>query len=204
MMNYIWAGMLVLSFLAACFQGTMPELSEAVIASGGEAVSLCIKLLGMLCLWGGLMEIAVRSGLTKHIARVIGILIRPVFPKLKKDGEAVQAMSMNITANLLGLGNAATPLGISAMKALKVEEGCTDTASDNMVNFVVMNSAALHLVPTTVAMLRASYGSGAPMDILPAAILTSFAALAAGLAAAKVLGALSRRRQTRRTAEVEE
>ncbi len=165
----------------------MQALSNAIMAGASDAVSLCIKLLGALCLWGGLMEIAKASGLTKAVSRLMSPLLRLLFPHLKKDSPAMNAISMNITANLLGLGNAATPLGLTAMRSLQQENPNPTVATDEMVNFVVLNTAALHLVPTTIALLRQEYGAAVPMDIMPAAWLTSAAALCVGLTMAWLL-----------------
>lgn len=187
MMNYIWAGMMILAFLSAAWKGNMQALSNAIMAGASDAVSLCIKLLGALCLWGGLMEIAKASGLTKAVSRLMSPLLRLLFPRLKKDSPAMNAISMNITANLLGLGNAATPLGLTAMRSLQQENPNPAVATDEMVNFVVLNTAALHLVPTTIALLRQEYGAAVPMDIMPAAWLTSAAALCVGLTMAWLL-----------------
>lgn len=187
MMNYIWAGMMILAFLSAAWKGNMQALSNAIMAGASDAVSLCIKLLGALCLWGGLMEIAKASGLTKAVSRLMSPLLRLLFPRLKKDSPAMNAISMNITANLLGLGNAATPLGLTAMRSLQQENPNPVVATDEMVNFVVLNTAALHLVPTTIALLRQEYGAAVPMDIMPAAWLTSAAALCVGLTMAWLL-----------------
>ena len=152
MMNYIWAGMMLLAFLSAAWQGNMQALSNAVMAGASDAVTLCIKLLGALCLWGGLMEIAKASGLTATVSRMLSPLLRLLFPNFKKDDTAMNAVSMNITANLLGLGNAATPLGLEAMRGLQANNPTPEIASDEMVNFVVLNTAALHLIRTTVAL----------------------------------------------------
>ena len=189
MMNYIWAGMMLLAFLSAAWQGNMQALSNAVMAGASDAVTLCIKLLGALCLWGGLMEIAKASGLTATVSRMLSPLLRLLFPNFKMN-----AVSMNITANLLGLGNAATPLGLEAMRGLQANNPTPEIASDEMVNFVVLNTAALHLIPTTVALLRQEYGAAVPMDIMPAAWLTSAAALCVGLAMAWLLRVRRRKR----------
>ena len=194
MMNYIWAGMMLLAFLSAAWQGNMQALSNAVMAGASDAVTLCIKLLGALCLWGGLMEIAKASGLTATVIRMLSPLLRLLFPNFKKDDPAMNAVSMNITANLLGLGNAATPLGLEAMRGLQANNPTPEIASDEMVNFVVLNTAALHLIPTTVALLRQEYGAAVPMDIMPAAWLTSAAALCVGLAMAWLLRVRRRKR----------
>lgn len=191
MLNYIWVAMLVLSFVSAAATGRMPELSSAILSGAGDAVTLCIKLLGTLCLWGGVMNIAEKSGLTIVISRLLSPLLKRVFPKIGCNDPAMQSISMNVTANLLGLGNAATPLGIEAMKRLRDNNPLKDTASDEMICFVVLNSAALHIIPTTVALLRQEFGSAAPFDIMPASWIASCVALCVGLAAAKGFNRLS-------------
>lgn len=181
MMNYIWAGMMIFAFLSAVMQGNMSELSASILSGGSDAVALCIKLLGMLCLWGGIMNIAEKSGLANAVCRLLSPFIKLVFPKMDSKSPAARAISMNVTANLLGLGNAATPLGLEAMKRLQEGNPSPLVASNEMISFLVLNSAALHLLPTTVAMLRQEFGSKSPMDIMPAAWLTSIAALTVGL-----------------------
>ena len=163
----------------------MNELSSAVIDGAESAVQLLLRLVSMLCLWGGVIEIADNSGMTKVFSRFMSPLIGLIFPRLKKEKYALEAISMNITANVLGLGNAATPLGLEAMRRLQDINEDRSVASDEMVVFVVMNTAAMHIIPTTVATMRGQYGSENPMEIMPAAFLTSFCALAAAIIVAK-------------------
>jgi spore maturation protein A len=193
-MNYIWAGMILLSFLSAAAGGRMNAVSQAVISGGTDAITLCLKMGGMLCLWGGLMNIAEKSGLTTLLEKAFAPALRLIFPYVKKESGALRAISMNLTANLLGLGNAATPLGIEAMRRLQNENMQKDTASFDMIKFVVMNSAAFHLIPTTVAMLRQQHGAASPMDIMPASWLTSILSLSCGLSAAILFQKFSQRK----------
>lgn len=132
------------------------------------------------------MEIAERSGVTKGISKLLSPLIKLIFPRIRKEKDALEAITMNITANVLGLGNAATPLGLEAMRRLQNINSDTSRASDEMVVFVVMNTAAMHIIPTTVATLRGQYGSVSPMSILPASFLTSFCALFVAVISAKL------------------
>lgn len=187
MMNYIWAGMLTFSFITAVFFGNMQSLSDSITAAAENAVTIILELLGILMLWSGVMEIAERAGLTKKISSLLAPFLKRLFPDVPPDSDTGQAISMNITANLLGLGNAATPLGIEAMKRLHAESGRKDYATDSMIRFVVINTAALHIIPTTVAMFRQEFGAKVPMDILPAALLTSITALFAALIMTSVL-----------------
>ncbi|MCI6770378.1 MAG: spore maturation protein A [Oscillospiraceae bacterium] len=185
MMNYVWPVLIMLSFLASIITGNVGQLSNAVIQGGQNAVELLLRLVAMLCLWGGIMEIAEKSGITAAVSRILKPVMKLIFPKLKNEEYALEAISMNITANILGLGNAATPLGLEAMRRLQLINSDTSTASNEMIVFVVMNTAAMHIIPTTVATMRGQYGSGSPMEIMPASILTSFCALTIAIVVAK-------------------
>lgn len=180
MMNYVWVIIIIFSFFCAIATGNMSSLSASVISGGTEAVTLVLKLSGIICFWNGLMAIAEKSGLTQIISNLLKPVMKLLFPKLK-DEKAKNAISMNLTANLLGLGNAATPLGLETMKRLQESSLNKDTATDEMVRFVVLNSAALHLVPTTVALLRHEFGSQNPMEILFPSIVTSFLSVSVGI-----------------------
>ena len=186
MMNYVFPVLLVLSFISAIATGRISELSAAVVGGAESAVQLLLRLVSMLCLWGGVMEIAEESGMTRFFSKVMSPFVGMIFPRLKKERYALEAISMNITANILGLGNAATPLGLEAMRRLQDINEDKTIASNEMVVFVVMNTAAMHIIPTTVATMRAQYGSENPMQIMPAAFLTSFCALAAAVIVAKL------------------
>lgn len=187
MMNYLWPTLILLSIVYAFLTQNTTAVSDAVFSSLENAVTLTLKMLGMLCFWSGMMQLAEKSGLTEKIARALSPLLRRLFPEIKNDKDAQSAISMNITANLFGIGNAATPLGIEAMKRLKKHAPTSDTASNAMVLFVVLNAASIKLIPTTVAMLRHDAGSGAPMEILPVSLLVSFASCTAAIVAAKLL-----------------
>lgn len=187
MMNKVWPFLIIFSFISSIINSNMNELSLSVIEGGQNAAELLIKLVSMLCLWGGIMEIADQSGITKALSKFMSPVIKLIFPRLKNEPYIREAISMNITANVLGLGNAATPLGLEAMKRLQTVNPYTDKASDEMIVFVVMNTAAMHIIPTTVATLRGQYGSQNPMEIMPASILTSFCALVIAVTVAKIL-----------------
>ncbi|NMP38263.1 MAG: spore maturation protein A [Clostridiales bacterium] len=187
MINYIWSGMIILSFICSVIFGNTSALSESIISSGSNAVTLCFKLLGMLCLWGGLMNIAEKSGLTKLISRLLSPVLCRLMPSLKTNSSALSAVSMNVTANLFGLGNAATPLGLEAMRRMQGNNLLPEYATDDMVVFVVLNSAALRIIPTTVAMLRSEYGATQPMDIMPPTWLSSACALTVGITLSLIL-----------------
>ena len=187
MINYIWLGMIVFSVIAAFFTSEGDALSSAIISGASDAVNLCIRLGGTMCLWGGLTEIAEESGLTAAVCRLLSPILKFVFPKMDMKSETAKSISMNVTANMLGLGNAATPLGLEAMRRLQSENPDKEKASKDMIKFVVMNSAAFHLIPTTVASLRQDYGCKTPFDIMPASWISSAAALTVGLTAATLM-----------------
>lgn len=179
MMNYIWPLMIIFSFFAAIATKNTENLSSSVISGGTDAISLAIRLMGMICLWNGLIHIAEKSGLTKSLCKLLTPVLKLIFPKLK-DEKAREAIAMNMTANILGLDNAATPLGLEAMNRLQKLNG-NSTASNEMVRFVVINTACIHIVPTTVALLRQEHGSASPTDILFPALCTSICAISVGL-----------------------
>lgn len=194
-MNIIFPVLLIFAFISAIVTGRMNELSAAVIDGAEAAVQLLMRLISMLCLWGGIMEIGDRAGLTALFSKIMYPVVSLVFPRLRKDKYVLEAISMNITANVLGLGNAATPLGLEAMRRLQTVNSDTSVASDEMVVFVVMNTAAMHIIPTTVATMRGQYGSVSPMEIMPAAFLTSFCALMSAITVAKIGNRIYRKRQ---------
>ena len=184
MMNIIFAAMIILSVICGILNGRSAEVSDAAINSCVEAVELFIFLIGGMCMWGGLMKIAERSHLTDKLAAAFRPFARLIFKDLDLNGKAFHAICLNVTANMLGLGNAATPLWIEEMKALETEEKANGTATRNMIVFSVLNTASITLIPTTAASLRSKHGSAAPMEIFPCVIITSAAALAAGLISA--------------------
>ena len=186
MLNKIWAGMIFISIFCAVCTGRISELSQAILSGAGDAVELVISMLGMMCAWTGLMKIADAGGVTALLSRVLSPVLRLLFPDCPLEGPASKAICMNITANLLGLGNAATPMGLAAMRELK-KNNPTDTADRSMVMFVVLNTASLQLIPTFLGTLRAQYGSSSPFDIMPAMWIASAASLVVGLTMAKVL-----------------
>lgn len=192
MLNYVWAGIMLVSIVCAMATGRINEISAAMFGGAGEAVTLVIALTGAMCLWSGLMRIADRAGLTKKLARCFSPLLRLLFPSLKPESAAAQAICMNFSANLLGMGNAATPFGLAAMKELAAHSPHSEAASDEMITFVVMNTASIQLIPTTVAMLRAAAGSAAPFELMPAIWITSVASLLAGIVMTRLLRGFGR------------
>jgi len=189
--NYIIVLMVVFSIVFGALNGNLTALSAAAVAGAKDAVTLSLSLCGMICLWCGVMELMRRSGLSGKLSRLLRPMLAKLYPTAAKDPETMDALSSNVSANLLGLGNAATPAGIKAAVGLKRLSGCA-CASDELCLLVVMNSASIQLLPVTVASLRASFGASAPFDILPAVWLSSLLSVSAGIFAAKLLARFTR------------
>lgn len=181
MLNYIWSAIVIISIICSVACGNTHNLSSAVIDSGASAIELLMTMAGVMCIWSGIMKIAEQSGFSKIIAKMFSPLLRLLFPNLDPEGETFGSITMNISANLLGLGNTATPFGIKAMQGLNRINGESKTASDEMIVFVVMNTASLQLLPTMLGTLRQSYGSKAPFEIMTCVWISSACALAAAL-----------------------
>ncbi|NLG92871.1 MAG: spore maturation protein A [Clostridiales bacterium] len=186
MLNYIWAGLIIISVICAVVTGRVPQLSAAVMSGASGAVELIIAMTGMMCAWTGLMKIADEGGITRILSKLLRPVMRRLFPDYEEESPAIKAICMNITANFLGLGNAATPMGIAAMKEM-AKRNPTQTADNSMAMFVVISAASIPLIPTFMGTLRAKYGSPAPFDILPAVWLTSVCSLVVGITVAKLL-----------------
>ena len=175
-MAWIWTGMAVLSILCGLATGRGDLVAAAAVEGAQAAVELCVSIAGMLCLWTGVMEIMRRSGLAEGLSRLLRPVLSALFPQ--------------VSANLLGLGNAATPLGIEAVR--RMERKSPGTASDAMCMLVVCNTASIQLIPTTVASVRAAAGSSSPFDILPAVWLASALSVGVGIAACKLFARIWR------------
>lgn len=176
----------LISVVFGIITGKTAEVSAAALEGSGHAVEISLKLLGSLCFWSGVSKVAEESGLVEKFRKLLKPALLLVFPSLKNEEKALGAISMNVAANLFGLGNAATPLGIIAMKELHKISEFSSVATKEMVCFVVMNTASLQLLPTTVAAVRLANGAENPMDILPAVWFVSACSLMLGIFAAKI------------------
>ena len=202
MLNYLWAGMLLLGIAYGAFHGRLPELTEAALSSVKEAVTLCITMTGVMSLCTGLMEIAEKSGVIRQAAKLIEPFIQFMFPELPENHKAREHITTNMIANIFGLGWAATPAGLRAMEALKdleeerrkkkkksaVPEG---TASREMCTFLILNISSLQLIPVNIIAYRSQYGSVNPASVIAPSIA---ATLISTLAAAVFCKAAERRR----------
>ena len=189
-MAWIWTGMAVLSILCGLATGRGELVAAAAVEGAQAAVELCVSIAGMMCLWTGVMEIMRRSGLAEGLSRLLRPVLSLLFPQVSGDRGVMDSISANVSANLLGLGNAATPLGIEAVR--RMERKSPGTASDAMCMLVVCNTASIQLIPTTVASVRAAAGSSSPFDILPAVWLASALSVGVGIAACKLFARIWR------------
>ncbi len=188
MMKWVFGGLITFSLLFGIINGDVSAVSNAALTECGNAVTLIITLAGVICLWSGIMQIAQSSGLVNMLAKLFTPVLSRIFKCINPKGKAMGYIVLNLISNLLGLGNASTPFGIAAMRELEKEEGSGISASNNMIIFVVMNTASLQIIPTTVAALRLKNGSDAPMEILPCVWIVSLCAVIVAVTAAKLFG----------------
>ena len=188
-MSWIFAGLLVLSTVSAIILGNGSALAAAVPEGAQAGISLALSLSGSLCLWSGAGKLMEQVGITGFLSRFLGPILHFLFPAAKTDTALAGHLSANICANLLGLGNAATPMGIQAARRL-VSPDRPGVANDQLCRLIVLNTASIQLIPANVAAVRVSLGCAAPFDILPAVWLTSLASVSVGLTAAWVMGKL--------------
>ena len=187
MLNILWPIFIIISFIYALISGKVNEVNNGIFTSLSDAVELTITFLGTICLWNGIMEIAKKTSLINKMTNMLKPFINFLFPDLKENKTAKQEISMNMIANILGLGNAATPLGIKAMKTMQKENKKKDTLTNSMMMFIVINTASLQLIPTNVIAIRTSLNSENPTSIiLPVWIATIIAAIV-GIAFTKLL-----------------
>ena len=179
MLNIVWPIFIIISFSFAIFSGNLEKLNSSIFESTNEAIKLSISLLGTICLWNGIMQIANNTSIVTKLTKFLNPIIKFLFPDLKDNFKIQKEISMNIIANILGLGNAATPLGLKAMKSLQKENKKKDTLSNSMMMLIVLNTASIQLIPTTVIAIRNSLGSENSTSILfPVWIATIVAAVA--------------------------
>lgn len=191
-MAWVWTGMVVLSLVFGILTGNLDAVADAALEGSRSAIDLSISMAGIMCLWSGVMEIMHVCGLSAGLAKAFRPILRRLLPNACRDQETLAAVSANVSANLLGLGNAATPLGIQA--ARRMAQGCGGVASDELCLLVVLNTASIQLLPATIASVRAAAGCRTPFDILPAVWLASVLSVAAGLLTAWLLSRTGRRR----------
>jgi len=192
-MGVIWTLLLLASVVAAALTGRMADLTGAAAEAAGKAVTVSLGLVGVMTLWLGLMRVAEEAGLVDLLARAVRPLLRRLFPEVPADHPAMGSMVMNVAANLLGLGNAATPFGVRAMQELEGLNPVKGTASDAQALFCAINTASLQLVPATVIALRAGAGSKAPHEIIVATLLASSCGVVVAVTVSRLLARAGRR-----------
>lgn len=184
MLNIIWPIFIIVSFIYAILNGRVAEVNNSIFESTKLAVELSISLLGTICLWNGIMQIASKTSIVKHLSKLLNPIMKRLFPDIKKEEKVHEEITMNMIANIMGLGNAATPLGLKAMKSMQKKNSDKNRLSNSMAMFIVLNTASIQLIPTTVIAIRSSLGSSNPTAmIVPVWIATICAAIAAVISA---------------------
>lgn len=184
MMSYLWGGMIIIGIIYAAITGNLEAVTDAAIQSAQDAVTLCITMMGVMSMWVGLMEIAKEAGIVDKLSRLIGPFLHFLFPKVPRGSRAEEFISLNVIANVLGLGWAATPAGLNAMKeldGLREKQGQpAGVATNEMCNFLILNISSLQLIPVNLIAYRSSYGSENPASIIaPAILATTFSTVVA-------------------------
>ena len=197
MLNYLWAFMILTGIIYGCFHGTMAEISNAALDSAKEAVNLCITMLGVMSFWTGLMQIAQKAGIIASLTQKITPFLRFLFPSLRNEQRALEYISTNVIANILGLGWACTPAGLKAMEEMRqiqLRRGKNpDIASNEMCGFLILNISSLQLIPVNMIVYRSQYGSVNPTAIIAPAITATLISTLAGIIFLKIADTRSRR-----------
>lgn len=187
MLNKIWPFFIIISFAFAIYSGNISNINSAIFSSAEQTVELCLTLLGTLCLWNGIMNIALKTSLIKKLTKFLKPLISFLFPDLKNDKKISEQVSMNIVANILGLGNASTPIGLKAISSMQEKNNDKSTLNNSMAMFILINTASLQIIPTTVIAIRSSLGSNNPSKIILAVWVATIAAFLTAITAGKIL-----------------
>ncbi|SDC50994.1 MULTISPECIES: nucleoside recognition domain-containing protein [unclassified Candidatus Frackibacter] len=187
MINHIWFGLILIGVITGMFTGNMDQVSEAVLKSAEDGAMILIKLIGPMSLWLGIMKLAEESNFTDLISRVIRPITTRLFPEIPPNHPALGAIMLNISANILGLGNSATPLGINAMQKLQTLNPDSQRATNSMCTFLVINTSSVTLIPATIISLRSAAGSSAPMEIIGTTLFATTCSTIAGIIADRIL-----------------
>lgn len=187
MLNVIWPIFIIISVIYALFAGRMEAVTNSIFDSAESTVQLTITFFGTLCLWNGIMQIASKTTLIEKIAKLLSPLMKFLFKEIKKEDKAYKEISMNIVANIMGLGNAATPLGLKAMKTMQEDNPNKKVLTNSMAMLIVINTASLQIIPTTVIAIRSSLGSESPTSIIAGVWVATIAAFITVVVASKIL-----------------
>lgn len=187
MLNKLWAFFIIISFLYAIYSGNLVAVNQAIFDSANQTVQLCLTLLGTLCLWNGIMKIAIKTTFIENLTKFLNPFISFLFPEIKGDLKICKEISMNMAANILGLGNASTPLGLKAMESMQHKNKEKSKLSNSMAMFILINTASLQIIPTTVLSIRNSLGSQNPTKIIFAVWIATTTAFLTAIIAGKFL-----------------
>lgn len=186
-MEKVWIFMIVASFVVAIFCGNIEAVTKIMFDSTGNAIEICLGIAGIVCMWSGFMKVAERSGLIVSFSKLLNPITKFLFPEIKKNNEVSGYIGMNIAANMLGLGNVATPIGIKVMEKLEKLNQGKSKISNSMLMFIVLNTASIQLIPTTVIALRANYNSQNPTSIVIPTFLSSFISVVFAITIVKII-----------------
>lgn len=186
MLNIIWPIFIIISYIYAIFNGNIDKVNNAIFEYTEETVDLMLTLLGTMCLWNGLMEIASNTNLINILSNLLNPIIDFLFPQNKNDKKIHQQISMNIVANILGLGNAATPIGIKAIESMQEKNTNKEMLTNDMATFIILNTASIQVIPTTVISIRMSLGSLQPTKIIFAVWISTICAAFVGIIVTKI------------------
>lgn len=187
MLNILWPIFIVISIVYAIFSGNVENINKGIFDSIDSVVNFSLTLVGITCFWTGIMEIASKTKAIDFLSKILQPIIKFLFPNIKRESDSNKSIVMNIVANILGLGNAATPLGLKAMNDLQKEDKCREKLSDNMMMLIVLNTASLQIIPTTVLAIRSSLGSNNPNVIIFPVWISTICAAVVGIFATKFL-----------------
>ena len=186
MLNIVWPIFIIISFSYAIFSGNLENLNASIFESTESAINLSINLLGTICLWNGVMQIANKTSIMNKLSKILEPVINMLFPEIKHNKKLINEISMNVIANILGLGNAATPLGLKAMKSMQKENKNKDVLSNSMAMFLILNTASIQIIPTTVIAIRNSLGSNNTTGIVFPVWIATICAAVSGIIATKI------------------
>lgn len=187
MLNILWPIFIIISIIFAIFSGNIDKINSSIFDSTQSAIDLTLTLLGATCLWSGIMEIVSKTEIIKKLSKILNKIIKKFFYDLNSESKSYNNIIMNIIANILGLGNAATPLGLKAMSELQKENNDKERLSDNMMMLIVLNTASLQIIPTTVIAVRSSLGSNNPTQIIVPVWIATIGAAIVGISVAKII-----------------
>lgn len=187
MLNKLWPFFIIISFLYAIYSGNLVAVNQAIFDSANQTVQLCLTLLGTLCLWNGIMKIAIKTTFIENLTKFLNPFISFLFPEIKDDFKIRKEISMNMVANILGLGNASTPLGLKAMESMQQKNKEKSKLTNSMAMFILVNTASLQIIPTTVLSIRSSLGSQNPTKIIFAVWIATTTAFLTAIIAGKFL-----------------